>query len=155
MSTPPSFASAPTCLCLDLASAGTCPRSERHLRPVRSRPSLVANFLVEGVELVRNHVLVERTEKEGWAVVSDAGVTIALDTTLDDELRLEARVYDAIHRVNIQRKNMGLDISDRIHLSLPAAEANLLQHRDWIMAETLALRINASADNETLIERVD
>ena len=39
-------------------------------------------------------MLVERVGREGWTVASDDGVTVALDNTLDDELRLEGRLYD-------------------------------------------------------------
>ncbi|MEO5576616.1 MAG: class I tRNA ligase family protein, partial [Gaiellaceae bacterium] len=53
-------------------------------------------FRVLGHELAADEVLVERSGKEGWAVASDEGVTVALDTTLDAELELEGRVYDLI-----------------------------------------------------------
>ena len=47
-----------------------------------------------------DEVIVERLDKPGWAVASDEGVTVALDTALDDELRREGRVYELIHQVN-------------------------------------------------------
>ena len=74
---------------------------------------------------------------------------------MDDELRLEARFYDTIHRVNGLRKQTGLDISDRITLSLPRADADLLSHRDWIMAETLAVTLTVSEDDELRLARAD
>jgi isoleucyl-tRNA synthetase len=93
---------------------------------------------VAGHLLGPDEVLVERLEKEGWAVAADEGVTVAFDTTLDDTLRLEARVYDLIHQVNTMRRDAGLDITDRISLTLPESDSDLLQHQDWIAAETLA-----------------
>src|SRR5579885_1489166 len=51
-------------------------------------------FRVDGYELEPDEVLVERVGLEGWAVVAENGVTVALDTQLDDELRLEARLND-------------------------------------------------------------
>ena len=44
------------------------------------------------------------------------GVTVALDTAVDDELALEGRVYELIHRVNSMRKDAGLELTDRIKL---------------------------------------
>jgi isoleucyl-tRNA synthetase len=44
-------------------------------------------FRVNGHELEPDEVLVERVGLEGWAVASEDGVTVALDTTEDDELR--------------------------------------------------------------------
>ena len=47
-------------------------------------------------------------------------------------------MYDLIHHVNNLRKEQGLALTDRIDLRLPAADADLLEHADWIAAETLA-----------------
>ena len=94
-----------------------------------------------GTTSAADEVLVERTEKEGWAVAASDGATVALDLELDDELRLEGRVYDLIHHVNSLRKEQGLALTDRIDLRLPAADADLLAHADWIARETLALSV--------------
>src|SRR5439155_25597933 len=79
-----------------------------------------------------NEVLVERTAREGWALASDEQLTVALDTTLDDELKREGRVLDLIHRLNTMRKEAGLELTDRITVVLPAADSDLLAHTDWI-----------------------
>ena len=64
-------------------------------------------FRVAGHELEPNEVLVERSGAEGYAVASEAGLTVALDTTLDDELLLEGRAFDLIRTVNQLRKDQG------------------------------------------------
>jgi isoleucyl-tRNA synthetase len=87
-------------------------------------------------------VLVERSGKEGWAVASDEGVSVALDTSVDAELALEGRVYDLIHVLNGMRKEQGLELTDRITVTLPAADADLVErHAEWIKAEVLAVSI--------------
>ena len=88
-------------------------------------------------------MLVERHGKEGWAVAAADGVTVALDLALDDELEREGRVYDLIHAVNTMRKEAGLELTDRIVLTLPEADADLLEHADWIARETLAVSVEA------------
>ena len=99
-------------------------------------------FRVLGHELAADEVLVERFGKEGWAVASDEGVTVALDTTLDPELELEGRVYDLIHTLNSMRKEQGLELTDRITVTLPQADADLVaQHAEWIKAEVLAVSL--------------
>ena len=100
-------------------------------------------FRVAGRELSPDEVLVERRGKEGWAVASADGVTVALDAELDDELEREGRVYDLIHRVNTLRKESGLELTDRIRLTLPAGDADLLTDTDWIARETLATSVEA------------
>jgi isoleucyl-tRNA synthetase len=98
-------------------------------------------------------VIVERLEKAGWAVISDEGVTIALDTALDDELLREGRVYELIHEVNTKRKKAGLGLSDRIVLSLPSSDGDLLGYRDWIAAEVLAVSIDLAPVDQVNFER--
>ncbi|HSI98068.1 MAG TPA: DUF5915 domain-containing protein, partial [Gaiellaceae bacterium] len=101
-------------------------------------------FRAAGHELSPEEVLVERTGKEGWAVAASDGVTVALDLHLDDDLVLRGRVYDLIHSVNSLRKETGLELTDRIRLTLPETDADLLVHVDWIARETLALSVEAA-----------
>jgi isoleucyl-tRNA synthetase len=106
---------------------------------------------VAGHVLGPEEVLIERLEKQGWAVAADEGVTVAFDTALDDALRQEARVLDLIHQVNTMRRDAGLDITDRIFLTLPGADSDLLEHQDWIAGETLARSITVG-DTFSLIK---
>ncbi|HYS33799.1 MAG TPA: class I tRNA ligase family protein, partial [Streptosporangiaceae bacterium] len=110
-------------------------------------------FEVLGHVLEPDEVIVERLEKAGWAVTSDGGVTVALDTTLDDELRREGRVYELIHLVNTMRKEAGLGLSDRIVLWLPASDSDLLGYRDWIAAEVLATSVDLGPTDQVSFER--
>jgi isoleucyl-tRNA synthetase len=110
-------------------------------------------FRVAGHELAAEEVLVERSGKEGWAVASEDGVTVALDTRLDAELELEGRVYDLIHTLNSMRKEQGLELTDRITVTLPEREADLLRHEDWIKAEVLAVSIETDGTSEPQIAK--
>ena len=103
-------------------------------------------FRAAGHELAPDEVLVERSGRDGWATASADGVTVALSTTLDDGLRREGRVYELIHRVNSLRKESGLALTDRIALTIPASDADLLEHAEWIKAETLATSLDADGD---------
>jgi isoleucyl-tRNA synthetase len=100
-------------------------------------------FRAAGYELGPDEVLVERQGKEGWAVAAADGVTVALDAHLDEGLRLLGRVYDLIHRVNSLRKEQGLELTDRIKLTIPDSDAELLEHSEWIARETLAVSVEA------------
>ena len=97
-------------------------------------------FQVDGHVLEPDEVLVERVGREGWAVASDDGLTVALDTALDDELLLEAKLLDRVHEVNVLRKDSGLELTDRIKLWIPDADV-LERYADRLQAETLALSV--------------
>ena len=84
---------------------------------------------------------VEYTPRDGWAVAHETDYVVAVDTRLDEELELEGRVLDLIHTIQRLRKETGLELTDRIVLTLPAAYQDVLVHEEWIKAETLATRI--------------
>jgi isoleucyl-tRNA synthetase len=107
-------------------------------------------FRAAGHNLSAEEVLVERTGKEGWAVAGADGVTVALDTALDAELELEGRVLDLIHELNSMRKEAGLELTDRIVVSLPEAASELLAHEQWIKEEVLAVEIRTDGGSGKL-----
>ena len=76
------------------------------------------------------------------ALAQEAGYAVAIDTTVDDELRAEGTARDLIRLLNDQRKAAGLEIADRIEVQLFASgrvEAAAHAHRDWIAREVLAV----------------
>ncbi len=91
-----------------------------------------------------DEVLVERVGLDGWSVASEGGLTVALDTTLDDELLLEGRLNDRIRDVQVLRKESGLELTDRIRLWIPDAE--LLPFTDRIAGDTLAVSVEHGAE---------
>jgi len=130
------------------------PRLGKELRDVQQ--ALVAGdfeeldggrFRAAGHVLGSDEVLVERGGREGFAVASADGVTVALDTSLDDELLLEGRGYDLIRLVNSMRRDEGYELTDRIVLTVPEAESELIErHGDWIKDEVLATEIRIDGD---------
>jgi isoleucyl-tRNA synthetase len=99
-------------------------------------------FRAAGHELEPDEVLVERGGREGWAVASGDGVTVALDLGLDEELVLEGEAYELIHRVNSLRKDQGFQLTDRIVLTVPEKARELVEaHGEWIKGEVLALDV--------------
>ena len=122
------------------------PKLGKDLSPVRAALEAGAfeeldggRFRVGEFELGPDEVLVERVGLEGWAVAADDGLTVALDTSLDDELRLEADLFDLIRSVQVLRKETGLEVTDRIRLWIP--DERLLPFAERIAAETLAVSV--------------
>ena len=108
-------------------------------------------FRVGGRELEADEVLVEHGGREGWAVASADGVTVALELDLDDELVLEGEAYEVIHRVNTLRKEQGFELTDRIVLTVPAQQSGLVdRHGDWIAREVLATELRVAGDELAL-----
>ena len=104
-------------------------------------------FSAAGHDLEPDEVIVERGGRDGWAVAGADGVTVALDTALDDELLLEGRVYDLIRTVNAMRKDQGFEVTDRIVLTVPQELSELVaRHADWIEREVLAVEVRVGGE---------
>jgi isoleucyl-tRNA synthetase len=86
-------------------------------------------------------VIGQQVAMEGWAIAGDDSISVALDTSLDEDLLLEGRTLDLIRSLNEMRKTAGLELTDRIHVTLPASQSDLLRHVDWIKEEVLAVSI--------------
>jgi isoleucyl-tRNA synthetase len=61
-------------------------------------------------------VIVTQTPRSGWTVAADAGETVAIEVTITPELRREGLAREVVRLVQEERKNAGLDVSDRISL---------------------------------------
>ena len=109
-------------------------------------------------ELNPDEILVDNIAAEGYAVESDGTYTVGIATEVTPELRAEGYVRDIAHIVQNMRKNAGLEISDRIHLTINAPEGSdvataITNHTDYIASETLAVGINGEIADEVARER--
>ncbi|MGY1813213.1 isoleucine--tRNA ligase [Blastococcus sp. SYSU D00820] len=104
----------------------------------------------EQVPLEEGDLVVTETPREGWAVASGAGLTVALDLELTPELERAGLVREAVRLVQEARKTTGLAVSDRIELwwtaegaDAAAWEQALAEHGEQLAAEVLAVRVHA------------
>ena len=107
---------------------------------------------VEGqsIELGPEDVLVETSSAEGYACAEDSGFLAGLDTSLNEGLVLEGIARELVRTVQDARKLAGLEVSDRIRLGVSGSksvEKALQVHRDYLMAETLALEWQTGQDD--------
>ena len=78
------------------------------------------SFELDGTEvaLAQSDVLVETEQKPGLMAQSEGGVTVVLDTNLTDDLILEGYARELISKVQTLRKESGLELTDRIRLTV-------------------------------------
>lgn len=114
-------------------------------------------FIEEGrIELQVNteSVLLEGEDLEvisegidGWLVEQEGGVTVALDTTLDEALITEGFARESVNRIQNMRKSAGFEVTDRIEIEYDATERLAMainKRADWIRNETLASSLQQS-----------
>jgi isoleucyl-tRNA synthetase len=79
----------------------------------------------------------------GWVVANDQEITVALDLAISEELRMEGIARDVVNRVQNQRKDMGLEVMDRIQIRFEKVSNDLITkaleaNREYICTETQA-----------------
>ncbi len=98
--------------------------------------------LVAGEELSADEVLRgESAAADGFALAQEGALSVALDVALDDELVREGRARELVHHLNAMRREAGLELTDRIVVTLGPDEADLLDFEEWIKEETLAVEV--------------
>ena len=94
------------------------------------------------VQLEREDVLLTETPREGWAVATETGLTVALDLHITDELRRAGVAREVIRQIQETRKSSGLEVADRIVLRWSASDDTTRQavteHAAAIADEVLA-----------------
>jgi isoleucyl-tRNA synthetase len=100
--------------------------------------------LGRSVVLDLSKVEIRRSEKQGLRVLNEGTLTVALDTELDEALLREGWVRDLVRGVQSLRKDSGLEVTDRIRLTV-ACDAELRAALDdfasFVAEETLATKI--------------
>src|SRR5262249_11769398 len=86
-------------------------------------------------------VEIRAEQHEELSLAQDGPHAVALDLTLDDDLRAEGLARETIRAINDLRKAEGFALADRITVQL-AAEGRVAdavaRHKEWIAAEVLA-----------------
>jgi isoleucyl-tRNA synthetase len=106
------------------------------------------NVVVDGTALQEGEYeisMVSSGESSNSAVGLTATGFVLLDTEVTAELASEGLARDAVRHIQQARKDAGLDVSDRIALSLTADGSSieaLRTHSEFIASETLALEVS-------------
>ena len=114
------------------------------------------SLFIENQEIVINIEDVEITTEDipGWAVASINGNTVALDISISKSLQQEGLARELINRIQTLRKDIGLEVTDKIEIQLSASEELTLainENLNYICSETLANRIEI-VELEALVE---
>ena len=103
----------------------------------------------EAVYINTEDLEVSTDEVPGYEVAGNGRITVALDITLNDELRKEGFAREFVNRVQTVRKDRKLEVTDRIRLQI---EENgdmrnaISEYNNYICAEILADKLEFSHD---------
>lgn len=100
------------------------------------------------VELDLNDFEIAAQDIPGWLVASEGQLTVALDITISEELKAEGIARELVNRVQNLRKDSGLEVTDRIVLTVETSEAirtAIKANMEYVCNEVLANDIRFDA----------
>src|SRR5690554_235233 len=114
-------------------------------------PGLPYSIGIDDVEIIAEDV-------EGWQVANLGRLTVALDIQITPALKQEGISRELVNRIQNMRKNMGLEVTDRISVNISrqneifeAVENNLSYIRSEILADEVLFSDAALAGEEFTI----
>lgn len=99
----------------------------------------------QNIILTVDDVDISTKDIEGWVVANDNGLTVALDVTITEDLRLEAVARELVNRIQNIRKDVGFEITDHIIVELENDELlskSIAKYHDYICGETLTKQLS-------------
>ena len=103
------------------------------------------------IEISTEDVAIFSEDIPGWLVANEGKLTIALDITLTEELEAEGTARELINRIQNLRKSNGLEIVDRINITVFAQGKNyqdinvaIANHKEYILGQILCNNLELS-----------
>ncbi len=115
---------------------------------------------VEGqtITLDTDDLLIQSEDIPGWTVATEGGITVALDIHISEELQREGIARDLVNRIQNLRKDLGLDVQDKIKVTVddanPIVTESIRHNKEYICVETQALQLEVANEMENYKEMV-
>ena len=115
----------------------------------------VAKIYSDDVEITTDDI-------PGWVVMSDSGISVALDVSIDEDLINEGIAREFVNRIQNLRKELDFDVTDKISViveKIQGVEIAITNNYDYICNEILATELklndNLGNDDAHLLELTD
>ncbi len=133
--------------------------SQDQIRQLENDQHIIVHLNGNPTELQMEDVEIVTQDMPGWLVASENGTTVALDITITESLHLEGMAREFVNRIQNLRKDIGLDVTDKIHVKYKAHSTlveSVKYFSPYICGEVLALSIQETEeDSEHLLDVYD
>jgi isoleucyl-tRNA synthetase len=101
------------------------------------------------IDLSIDDVEILTEDLPGWTVLTENGITVALDININTTLKEEGLAREVVNRIQNIRKNNGYDVTDYIKLKIKHNElidSAINNNKDYICSETLTKQLEIVPD---------
>ncbi|MDP2423916.1 MAG: isoleucine--tRNA ligase [Bacteroidales bacterium] len=136
--------------------------SQNDINAIEANESCFLNINGQSIELTLSDVEIITEDIPGWVVSNLGNLTVALDVTINEELRQEGIARELINRIQNLRKDNGFEVTDKIELSIEKKNgivAVIENNYSYICSETLTEKFELSESlpetEKVLVELTD
>ncbi|MBR3302857.1 MAG: isoleucine--tRNA ligase, partial [Bacteroidales bacterium] len=96
--------------------------TQKEISQIERSEEYVLSLASGDVVLQKGDYEITSEDMPGWLVASEGALTVALDVTISQQLKREGVARELVNRIQNLRKEIGLDVTDRIDLTVEAKE---------------------------------
>ncbi|MGW9684337.1 isoleucine--tRNA ligase [Flagellimonas sp. 2504JD1-5] len=118
---------------------------QEDIQKIERDGELMLQLKNKSIILQLTDVEISSQDIEGWLVATSGSLTVALDVTIDDNLRKEGIARELVNRIQNLRKESGFEVTDKIDIKILKdgfVENAVTSNEEYIKTETLTAELN-------------
>ena len=130
---------------MKLISAAVNKLDQNDIQKIEREGKISLEIENKSIILQLEDVEISSQDIEGWLVASSGSLTVALDITIDEELKKEGIARELVNRIQNLRKDSGFEVTDKIDIRIlkdGLVEKAVKSNISYIKNETLTSELN-------------
>jgi isoleucyl-tRNA synthetase len=119
--------------------------NQKDIQKIEQEGELSLQIENKSINLRLQDVEINSQDIEGWLVATSGSLTVALDVTIDENLRKEGIARELVNRIQNMRKDAGFDVTDKIDVKIlkdGLVENAVSSNLNYIKTETLIAELD-------------
>ncbi len=117
---------------------------QEDIQKIEQEGELTLQLDNKSINLQLSDVEITSQDIEGWLVASSGPLTVALDITIDENLKNEGITRELVNRIQNLRKESGFEVTDKINLRIlkdGLIEKAIASNENYLKSETLTAEL--------------
>ena len=130
---------------MKLISAAVGNLDQKDIQKIEREGKISLEIENKSIILQLEDVEISSQDIEGWLVATSGSLTVALDITIDEELKQEGIARELVNRIQNLRKDSGFEVTDKIDIRIlkdGLVERAVKSNISYIKNETLTSELN-------------
>ena len=129
---------------MKLVAAAVAQLGQEDIQEIEQEGEISLEIENKSIKLQFQDVEITSQDIEGWLVATSGPLTVALDVTINEELKDEGIARELVNRIQNIRKDSGFEVTDRINVKIlkdGLVEKAVERNMAYIKAETLTAEL--------------